>query len=128
MSTQVAQSFPPPHDLGDFEKVLWSGLVPRLVCLGRFEPEDVPAASVFIRSAGYYLRLTRELQKQKSAHAGSGVFDTSDAEQEAAQWRRAAREGAADFGLLPPERAGLALVDADGEDIELKRILGLDVK
>ena len=117
----------PPPELGDFEKTLWSRLIPRLICLGRFEPEDTRAATTFVRSAGYYLRLTRRLRELQAEHVGRHRLDTADAEREAARWRRTARESAADLDLLPGGRAGLAHVDTAGEDIELKRILGLEV-
>ena len=118
---------PAPSELGDFERILWSRLIPRLVCLGQFEPEDTPAASMFVRSVGYYLRLTRRLRDLQAANAGTHWLEIADAEHEADRWRRAARESAADLDLLPPGRAGLALLDAAGEDIELKRIFDLEV-
>ena len=58
--------------------------------------------------------------------ASSG-WTRQTAEREASRWRRTARESAADLDLLPDGRAGLAHVDTAGEDIELKRILGLEV-
>ena len=123
----IVPSPPPPSELGDFEKPLWSRLIPRLICSGRFEPEDTPAATTFVRSAGYYLRLTRRLKELQAEHVGKQRLDTADAEREASRWRRTARESAADLDLLPVGRAGLAHVDTAGEDIELKRILGLEV-
>ena len=69
---------PPPSELGDFEKTLWSRLIPRLICSGRFEPEDTPAATTFVRSAGYYLRLTRRLRELQAEHVGKQRLDTAD--------------------------------------------------
>lgn len=117
-------AFDPPDDLDASERDLWARLMPRLARLSHVEREDIPAASEFVRAVGYYLRLTRRLRELKAAQPG---LDTAEPEREATQWRRAARQAAADFGLLPAARVGLALVDALGEDVELKRVFGLGV-
>ncbi len=118
---------PPPAELGAFERDLWARLMPRVQHLAHVDRRDIPTASVFVSSTGYYLRLTRRLRELKAAHTGPAALDMVDAELEAARWRRTAREAAADFGLLPAKRVGLALVDAAGEDVELKRIFGLEI-
>ena len=120
--------FYPPVKLDSFERELWSRLMPRLTPLAHVEREDIPAAGLFVRAVASYLRLTRTLQELKVSPTGSAVLDVDEVEREAARWRRTAREAAADFGLLPANRAGLALVDAAGEDVELKRIFGLEIK
>ncbi len=117
----------PPAELRAFERDLWARLMPRIQHLTHVEREDIPAASVLVSSTGYYLRLTRRLRELKAVHTGPAALDMVDAELEAARWRRTAREAAADFGLLPAKRVGLALVDAAGEDVELKRIFGLEI-
>ncbi len=117
-----------PVKLDSFERELWSRLMPRLTPLVHVEREDIPAAGLFVPAVASYLRLTRTLQELKVSPTGSAVLDGDEVEREAARWCRTAREAAADFGLLPANRAGLALVDAVGEDIELKRIFGLEIK
>lgn len=118
--------FPPPSDLGEFERELWTRLMPRVSPQLRVGRHNVPAAGELVRAAGYYLRLTRKLRELRTS-SGGPTLDLSEAEREAARWRRTARQAAADFGLLPPARVGLALIDAEGEDVELKRIFDLDV-
>ncbi len=119
-------TFPPPPELGTFEQDLWAKLMPRLRHLVHIDRQDIPTASSFVRSAGYYFRLTRKLRELRATHTGEGPLDMEDAIREAARWRQSSREAAAILGLLPPRRSGLALVDGEGEDIELKRIFGLD--
>lgn len=117
-------AFEPPDDLDACEQGLWARLMPRLGRLSHVEREDLPAASEFVRAVGYYLRLTRRIRKLAMTQPG---LDTAEAALEAAHWRWVARQAAADFGLLPAQRVSLALVDAAGEDVELKRLFGLDI-
>ena len=113
----------PPDDLGTLERELWSRLMPLLSRLAHVEREDRAAAAELVRLVGYYLRLTQRIRELKTAQP---ELNTAEAEREASQWRETAREAAADFGLLPRSRVKLALVDATGEDVELKRLFGLD--
>ena len=119
--------FPPPSDLGEFEKELWTRLMPRVTQRLRTERHNLPAAGEFVRATGYYLRLTRRLRELRATHTGPDALDMSEAEREAARWRQTARQAAADFGLLSKKRVGLALIDAEGEDVELKRIFDLEI-
>ena len=111
----------PPDDFSACERKLWSRLMPRLTQLAHVEREDIPAASEFVRAVSTYLQLTQRL---RALRATQPTLSTAESAREAAHWRRTARQAAADFGLLPANRVGFALLDADGEDVELKKIFG----
>lgn len=118
----------PPSTLSAEERAIWDHLAPKLWRQGRLPRQYTPGLALFIRTALCYLEAQR---MAVSARAGVAVrgegrrVDVAELEREAAAWRTDVRQMASDWQLLPSERAGLALVDDQGEDVELKRLLGI---
>lgn len=130
--SRPAESFPPPATFDAFERRLWAAIVPRLLALGRLEPEYASTLEYFVRCAAIYFEFQRERGELRVELVTKGADPTTAAAQlqeidrEIAEHRKLARQFASDFLLLPAARAGLALVDAAGEDIELRRLFGLE--
>ena len=123
--------YEPIHELSTEERVLWDRLVPRMARLynlglpGGLNPQHVLGMELLVRMMVSYLsfhRDTRRLRRELPELPNADEF-----EREVTESRRIVRDLAADFGLLPVDREGLAPVDACGEDIELKQIFGLEI-
>ena len=123
ISDDQGLSEPPPHWVREEAKDLWRRLAPTLIRRGHLTPLYRGTFEAFILAVANYLMFSRALRAVKYA---SPKADASEVEAQLVELRTAARRWASEFLLLPPARERLALVDAVGEDVELKRLFGLD--
>jgi hypothetical protein len=104
---------PPKHLRGEARRA-WSVLAPKLFAAGLFLPIDSTMLELLCEEYALSRLAARRLQERPDARAWREIRDSA---------RVTARQLAADFLVLPPERVHLVSVDVDGEDRELRALV-----